>query len=51
MATQGTDVLFVALEVTEDWLIYRPFTNSATGGLNLSEWMKHCFSLKSYALL
>lgn len=44
-ATHRTDAFFVgtALTVMRTWLVYRTFTNPASGELILSIWIKPCF--------
>lgn len=44
-ATHRTDAFFVgaALTVMRTWLVYRTFTNSASGELIFSIWIKPCF--------
>lgn len=43
--THRADALFVgtALAVIRTWLVHRTFTNSASGELILSIWIKSCF--------
>lgn len=44
-STHRADALFVgtALAVMRTWLVHRTFTNSASGELILSIWIKSCF--------
>lgn len=44
-STHRTDAFFVgtALAVMRTWLVHRTFTNSASGELILSIWIKSCF--------